>query len=315
MLAASFACLSLSALYGLTGVLAVLNTPMNVHLISENMDLVLKWSPPEGTASDFVYTTEFKPSGNWGKYRDGCVNISTLECDLSKMMVFSEYGTYRGRVHAQWGEERSAWAESNEITLDRDTVIGSPNVSLLSYDATIEVSIKDPVFRISTLRNVYPSATYNITYWKDGQEEKTKTISGLRQNRVVLSELDSWTKHCVQVQVNIEMNRKPSLPSRIVCERTNKEKDAPWVAAVVTFLIMTLAVVLVVVSVVYRKRISHFLCPNDALPEHFKECVFGPPNSPVYLAIQNSQPPEEVYHQVSIVAGDMTLEERHSLDT
>ena len=46
-------------------------------------------------------------------------------------------------------------------------------------------------------------------------------------------------------------------------------------AAVVTFVVMAMSVALVVVLVVYRKHISHFLCPKDTLPQHFKEvCMF-----------------------------------------
>lgn len=53
------------------------------------------------------------------------------------------------------------------------------------------------------------------------------------------------------------------------------EEAAPWVAAIVTFVFMAMAVALVVVAVVYRERISNFLCPKDALPQHFKEvCMF-----------------------------------------
>lgn len=45
-------------------------------------------------------------------------------------------------------------------------------------------------------------------------------------------------------------------------------------AALVTFFVMALAVALVAVTVVYHKTITHFLCPKDALPPHFKEvCV------------------------------------------
>lgn len=50
--------------------------------------------------------------------------------------------------------------------------IDSPGVLLIASGANLEVSIKDPVFRISTLRNVYSVATYNITYWKKGEEKK-----------------------------------------------------------------------------------------------------------------------------------------------
>ncbi|XP_071341642.1 interleukin-10 receptor subunit beta-like isoform X2 [Trachinotus anak] len=187
-------------------------------------------------------------------------------------------------------------------------IIGSPNISLFSNGATIEVSIKDPVFAVSSLRNVYISATYNISYWKDGQKEKAKHISNVQQNRVVLSDLDPRTKYCVQVQINTESNPHPSKPSGVVCASTTRE-DAPWVAAVLTFVLMAVGVALVVVLVVYRESISVFFCPKDALPQHFKEYLLAPPNSTIYLAMRNSHPPKEVYHQISILADHRTEEE------
>ncbi|XP_078119142.1 interleukin-10 receptor subunit beta-like isoform X2 [Sander vitreus] len=242
-------------------------------------------------------------------YKVVCVNISTLECDLTDLKLF-QYGRYTGRVRVQLGTESSAWVESNQIALDRDTIIGAPNVSLFSNGATIEVSIKDPVFRISSFRGVYNLATYNITYWKDGQKEKNQSISNMLQNRVVLINLDPWTKYCVQVQISTERHPNPkpnhTVPSAVVCESTTIEEEAPWVAAMVTFVVMTMAVAVVVVAVVYRKRISHFLCPKDALPEHFKEYLLAHPN---YLDMQNSYPPKEIFDPVSIIADGSTLEE------
>ncbi|XP_044073819.1 interleukin-10 receptor subunit beta-like isoform X2 [Siniperca chuatsi] len=303
--------LTFSALRGPTVVSGALNRPTNVRLTSYNMNLVLRWDSPAGAASSLVYTTGSSVTA----YRVGCVNISRLECDFTRLNIsISEYGKYTGRVRAQLGAESSAWVESNQITLDKDTIIGSPNVSLFTNGATIDVSIKDPVFKISALRNVYNYATYNITYWKDGQKEKARSISNIQQNRVVLNDLDLWTKYCVQVQINTERNPNPSKPSRAVCESTTNEKGAPWVAAVVTFVIMAMAVALVVVAVVYRKCISHFLCPKDSLPQHFKEYLLAPPSSPMYLAMRNSHPPEEIYHQVSIIAHDRPVEEGSPLE-
>nr|XP_019955206.1 PREDICTED: interleukin-10 receptor subunit beta-like [Paralichthys olivaceus] len=99
------------------------------------------------------------------------------------------------------------------------------------------------------------------------------------------------------------------MSSRTVCESTTNEQEAPWVAAMLSFVFMAMAVALVVISVVYRKRISHFLCPKDSLPQHFKEYLLAPPNSNIYLAMQNSQPPEEIYHKVRIIADDRTVED------
>ncbi|XP_059198142.1 interleukin-10 receptor subunit beta-like [Centropristis striata] len=302
--------LMFSTLCGSRVVSGILHTPTNVRLTSHNMNLVLRWDPPEQPASGLLYTTEY--SDRLSKSKVGCVNISTLGCDLTRLNTsIFEFGKYKGKVRAQLGTESSPWMESNEVTLDKDTVIGSPNVSLSSSGATIEVSIKDPVFAVSALRNVYSLATYNITYWKDGQKEKARSISGLQQNRVVL-ELDPWTKYCTQVQINTKSpNPNPSEPSEAVCESTTIDEEAPWVAAVVTFVVMAIAVALVAVTVVYRKRISHFLCPKDALPQPFTEH----PNSSMYLAMRNSHPPEEIYDPVSVITDSRTLEEECPLET
>ncbi|XP_034741234.1 interleukin-10 receptor subunit beta-like [Etheostoma cragini] len=299
--------LTLSTLWGSRVVSGVLSTPTNVRLTSSNLNLVLRWDPPDPPVSGLLYTTEY--SSPTQDYKVGCANISTLECDLTNFpnSIF-RYGKYTGRVRAQLGTNSSAWMGSNQITMDRDSIIGAPNVSLFANGASIEVSIKDPVFRISELRSVYHLATYNITYWKAGQKEKAQSSSTL-QNRVVLNDLAPWTKYCVQVQINTGRNPNHSVPSAAVCESTDNEEEAPWVAAVVTFVVMATAVAVVAAAVVYRKRISNFLCPKDALPQHFKEYLLAPPNSSMYLDMRNSRPPKEVFDPVSIVAGGGTLEE------
>lgn len=43
-----------------TVVSGILSRPTNVRLTSYNMDLVLRWSPPEGADRNMVYTTEYK---------------------------------------------------------------------------------------------------------------------------------------------------------------------------------------------------------------------------------------------------------------
>ncbi|KAL7385254.1 hypothetical protein ABVT39_018402 [Epinephelus coioides] len=303
--------LTFSTLCGSRVVSGVLSTPTNVHLTSYNLNLVLRWDSPEQPASSLIYTTEYKSIVT--DYKVGCVNISTLECDFTmcpNISVF-EYGKYRGRVRAQLGTESSAWVESNQITMDRDTIIGPPSVSLLSNGGVVEVSIKDPLFKISALRNVYNLATYNITYWKDGQKEKARNISNMQQNRVVLSDLDPWTKYCVQVQINTGSNHNPSQPSKAVCESTTIDEEAPWVVAVGMFVAMVAGVALVVVAVVYRKKCLH---PKYVLPQHFEEYLLAPPNSSLYLIMQNSHPPEEIYDQVSIIADNRTLEEGRPLE-
>ncbi|XP_077436571.1 interleukin-10 receptor subunit beta-like isoform X2 [Vanacampus margaritifer] len=284
-------------LNGATAVLVVLSPPRNVRLTSMNMNLVLRWDPPEGVTSDLFYTSECKNSVRMCHV--GCVNISTLECDFSSL---SRYGSYISRVRAQQGAEHSSWVESKQITLESDTMIGSPHVSLISNGTTIEISIKDPTFAISDLRTVYPTATYSVTYWKDGQNEKANSISSVLQTRKFLNDLDPWTKYCFQVQIIAKENSKPSQSSSTVCESTTGE--AVWLPAAVTFLVMTMAVTLVAIAVVYRRRISHFLCPKDKLPPY----LLATPSSPLYWAMHNSERLEEVYNSVKVIAEDKSVE-------
>ncbi|KAM8855734.1 interleukin-10 receptor subunit beta-like isoform 2-T2 [Spinachia spinachia] len=303
--------LAFSTVLGPIVVSGVLSPPTNVRLTSYDMNLLLVWDPPEGTASGLVYTSRYRAYSSHDIV--GCVNISSLECDLSRLSSsISEYGEYTGEVQALLGTERSAWIKSNQISLDQDTIISSPNVSLFSNGAAIEVRIKDPVFTISTLRKVYHSATYNITYWKDGQREKARSMSNIQQNRVVLSDLDPWAEYCVQVQINTQWNLNPSKPNTAVCASTTTE--APWVAAMVTFGFVAVTVALLVVAVVYRKPVTRFLCPKDLLPQHLKENLLTPLNSSMYVAMCNFNPPDEIYNPLSIIADGRTVEEGQQLE-
>ncbi|XP_034549890.1 interleukin-10 receptor subunit beta-like [Notolabrus celidotus] len=301
--------------YTLSGssVVSGLRPPSPVQLTSFNMDLVLRWDPPEGEAGDLRYTAQYSTvllAHRALGWRPVCVNTSLHECDLSHPKTpITVFGTYVGRVRTERGEERSDWGESANLTLDKHTIIGPPSVSLLSHRGNLDVSITDPHFSISSLRTVYNSPTYNITYWRDGQPEKAVSIPNIQQNLVVLDKLDPWTKYCVQVQIHVEMNVNPSRASRIVCETTANREEAPWVVAVVIFVFMAMVMTLIVLSVVYRKRISHFLCPKVSLPLHF-EHLRAPLDSSMYLVMDDSQIPKEVCHPVTVVTHGTAEEER-----
>lgn len=58
------------------------------------------------------------------------------------------------------------------LSLSPSAIIGPPNVTLLSVGTAIEVSIKDPEFAVSKLKEVFAPAAYSVTYWKDGEMEQ-----------------------------------------------------------------------------------------------------------------------------------------------
>uniref|UniRef100_A0A672HVM4 Fibronectin type-III domain-containing protein n=1 Tax=Salarias fasciatus TaxID=181472 RepID=A0A672HVM4_SALFA len=253
---------SLTALILLCSAFTTLGSPNNVRLSSYNMNLVLRWDRPEGEASDLLYTAEYK-------------RRRFNSCDFTPLHL-SVYGRYMGRVQAVRGAESSAWVESSPLTLDRDTVIGPPSVSLVSNGATVEVSIKDPMFQISDLRNVYGEPDYNVTHWKSSRNETVAENEHRQQTRLVLDDLDAWSRYCVQVQLKTGIDSRTSLPSNVTCQSTaGAGHGAPWLAAVLVLVGVSLAVALVVVVVRKRKSISRFLFPKDTLPQCLKEVGVG----------------------------------------
>ncbi|KAL3970374.1 histone deacetylase 7 [Sarotherodon galilaeus] len=301
---AASVCAFILALYALCGSAAGsggLSAPTNVRLTSYNMDLVLRWDPPEGTTDVLTYTAAYRSSSTG--YKNVCTNTSALECDFTSSLS-TVYGSYTGRVRAYRGAENSSWVESNLMIMDKQTFIGPPSVTLHVTGTSLEVSIKDPVFKHSELREMYTLATYNITYWKSSPKEEVKTVSGMMQDRVVFSNLEPMSEYCVQVQIIANLETGPSNYSDVVCEHTGDVDAAPWVAAVVAFVVMAAVVALVVTLVVYWTRISKFLCPEVVLPPHFKESLL-PANPSIYPV----SPISEHCDQVSIIADHRTEEE------
>lgn len=292
------------------GLLGVLEGPRQVLMTSYNMDMVLRWDPPLGGAPQLVYTTEYNTTVN--SYKPGCTKTRVLHCDFIAVGIHvSPYGTYTGRVRAHRGLESSAWVESGPLTLDVHTVIGPPNVTLYSSGVHMTVNMGDPVFRISQLRRIYNHASYNITYWKEGEEDTAQSLS-VQQNPVVLSDLEPWSRYCVKVRIKTERNHQ-SQESQVTCEKTTQQEGAPWLEAVVTFVVMAMAVTVVVVAVVYRKKLSIFLCPNYSLPQYFKKNIFETPSSRIYIAMRNYSPPVESYDQVNEVTKEKNTDQGRPL--
>ncbi|XP_015247159.1 PREDICTED: interleukin-10 receptor subunit beta-like [Cyprinodon variegatus] len=271
-----------------------LSSPTNVRLSSRNLNLILTWDPPAGAPSGLLYTT--KTLSKIKNYTQGCENIATHLCNLTSF-EYSVYGSYKGQVRAMLGAETSDWVESNWITLDKDTIIGPPTVSLIPIGQTLEVSIKDPDFHLSSLREVFNFPTYYITYWKKDQKEEPKHISNSEQNREVLGDLDPLTEYCVQVHIRTLKKMNHSEPSDVICEKTGPKEQPQWIPALSVFICMLVILVLILLTVLKWKRISQFLWPKVSLPQHLKESLLATSNSSVSLAVQ----PTETIDPVSVV--------------
>ncbi|XP_041662417.1 interleukin-10 receptor subunit beta-like isoform X1 [Cheilinus undulatus] len=282
---------------------SVLSPPSSVRLSSFNMDMVLRWDPPVGAAGELNYTAQYRTVlGREQLWISACLSTSLTECVLSSPNAsISSFGTYQGRVQSQRGDEVSEWTKSDNLTPDRDTIIGSPGLSLLANGRTMEVSISDPNFTMSSFRAVYGSPIYSIAYWKDGHKDDAKNKTGINQNPVVLDNLEPRTRYCVTVQIHPDMDRDPSRLSRTVCESTADGRESPWVEAVVLFVVIIIAMALVVLTIVYRKRIKKYLCPQISLSWNF-EPLQDSTKSAIYRAMQETLTQKEVCHPVVVIA-------------
>ncbi|XP_041699612.1 interleukin-10 receptor subunit beta isoform X2 [Coregonus clupeaformis] len=293
-------------LHGMTAVLAELPSPSNVRITSINMGLVLEWDSPQNHTENLTYRSEYKWGNDRGSYQAVCWNTTARSCDFTSHL--NKFGVYIFQVRVEREGETSHWVETEEFVMDEHTTLGPPSVTLVSSGADIEVSINDPVLRISEFKDVYNRVTYNITYWKEGQEEWAKPMKDIQLQKVVLA-LEPWTRYCFQVWVVTERFVKHSQPSNITCESTSKGKDRPWVVALVTFVVMAVTVALLGLAFWRCYRVVSFLRPKAKLPGHFTVYLLDPPCSSV-LALQNSPQPDEVYHEVTIMPVGTETEER-----
>ncbi|XP_041721827.1 interleukin-10 receptor subunit beta isoform X1 [Coregonus clupeaformis] len=280
-------------LHGMTAVLAELPSPSNIRINSVNMGLVLEWDAPQNHTENITYRAEYRSLVS--SYLVVCWNTTAQSCDFTSHL--NQYGVYNFQVRAERKGDTSHWMVTKQFVMDKHTTLGPPGVTLVSSGADIEVSIKDPVLRISEFKDIYSHATFNITYWKEGQEEKAKRTNDTQLRKVVLA-LEPWTRYCVQVWAYTLRFSKHSQPSNVTCESTGKGNDRPWVVA----LVMAVAVALLALAFWYCYWVVHFLRPKDKLPEHFTELLLDPPCSSI-LAMQSSPQPEKVYHKVSIMPG------------
>ncbi|XP_062312524.1 interleukin-10 receptor subunit beta-like isoform X1 [Osmerus eperlanus] len=286
------------------GVLAELPPPINVRIESINMELVLQWDVALNTTDNITYTAEYR--GFYLPYKAVCGNITALRCDFSSVLL--PFGVYSFRVRAELQREGSPWVEILDFGMDEHTKIGPPSVILNASGINIEVTIEDPAFRIKKFRDVYTRASYNITYWEKDQRDKAIYMSDIEQHRLVLPYLKFWTSYCVQAQVKTLRFNKLSQPSDVVCETTGKEGDKAWVLAVVIIVVVAVLVGLVVCGVLYGKKMVRFIWPKVKLPKHFKEYLWEPRDSCVFMAVQTSPPPQEVFHPVRVMAEDTPSE-------
>ncbi|KAL4608967.1 interleukin-10 receptor subunit beta-like [Arapaima gigas] len=293
----------LSGLCALSVALAVIPDPENITVVSHNLGVIVQWDYPREWHDKVNFTAQYR--GYLSDYKTVCSNQTIQSCDFTTKL--HHFGTYVFKVRAELNGEVSNWINISEFSIDKQSTIGPPSLTLYSKNGDIEVDLQDPVLRISTMKEVYNILTYNVTFWKEGQE-KVKTKKNTEQTRLMLHNLEPWTNYCVQAQVYVQGYKKNGELSEVVCKATTSNgKVKPWVVAVVlvvSFLTTSAFVLLIFVAGWFIYQASKFFYPNAKLPEHFKQYINEPCHYYIFMSMQNSPQQKEVYHPVTILSDE-----------
>ncbi|XP_061857667.1 interleukin-10 receptor subunit beta isoform X2 [Colius striatus] len=257
--------------------------PQNARIISFNLHSILRWDAPSFYKGNVTYTVRAKSiKFSVNTYKNVSTNLSLTECDVSSL---SAYGDYILQVRAESDNNHSDWVAIRFKPLD-DTVIGPPDVKAKSESGSLHVDFIGPFAEHDQekwpLKQHYGSWNYRILYWKKGSNAEVKHID-TKHNSEILSQLEPWTKYCLQVQAVIPEWNKTGQLSEELCEQTTHNGVTPvWIVVSVligSMLVVVIAVPVCFFSFLYLYRLTkHVFCPSYIFPQHLKEFLTKPPS-------------------------------------
>ncbi|XP_062391232.1 interferon alpha/beta receptor 1-like [Sardina pilchardus] len=288
----------LAAVFGLSGVLAVLPPPDNVRIFSEDLGLQLLWDPPVNASNKLTYTTQYRGAVGLS-FNAVCVSQWETSCDVTDRIT--PFGSYVLRVRAELGEQASDWVTSHEFNVLQMSNISAPSVELHTRRGEIEVQVKDPVMSLSNFHELYQPVEYVISYGREGEELRLEERSD--QSHVILSanRLTADVKYCVHVHISIPMFNKTSATNHTCIINSANDTVAGWQIVLVmlgSFVLVGLATLLLFGVGWYSYRGIRYLHPKAKLPEHFLIPSLLPPLSQMDQA---KGQPVELCHPLSII--------------
>nr|XP_023668864.1 uncharacterized protein LOC111844546 [Paramormyrops kingsleyae] len=112
----------------------------NPYFESRNFRNVLRWNQTNSTDEPILYSIQYNIYGSEWKEKQECQNITALSCDLTAETTdITEL--YHGRVAANGGKP----VLSPRFCPIRDTVLGSPEVSISPVMKSVTLTLKLPV--------------------------------------------------------------------------------------------------------------------------------------------------------------------------
>ncbi|PKU34447.1 hypothetical protein llap_15250 [Limosa lapponica baueri] len=160
-----------------------LPSPQNVALLSKDFDMILTWTPGEGSPPDVTYTVRYKSQERMEKWIKvpHCKNIHGTSCNLTCVLP-NFFVKVQARVKAVSGRFQSPWVESQFKEYHLDVELAPPVLNVNVMKNFIHVNASFPmatcVERLSWM--------YDLNLWEAGS--KDKGLSSLHREANVTKE-------------------------------------------------------------------------------------------------------------------------------
>uniref|UniRef100_H3A002 Interferon alpha and beta receptor subunit 1 n=1 Tax=Latimeria chalumnae TaxID=7897 RepID=H3A002_LATCH len=196
--------------------------PRQVKVEAVNTQFILRWIWNHQSNRNVTFTAQYKTLSvfEW-KTLAGCEYIANLECDFSDMKL-DFFKRHNLRVGAMYEKTVPQWSEPVQFTPVNDCKIGPPAVKLNFSGDRLDVQISDPRTHENESMSEYYDLSYNVVYWKNTSDSKSKIST--RQS-VTIYDLKPLMVYCVQVQAFAFF--KPGIFSPVQCKATTAEERFP----------------------------------------------------------------------------------------
>ncbi|KAM4657286.1 interferon lambda receptor 1 [Amazona ochrocephala] len=199
--------------------------PQNVTLLSKDFDMILTWTPGEGSPPNVTYTVRYESQERLDKWMKvpHCKNTHRTSCNLTCVLP-SLFVKVRARVKAASGQLRSPWAESQFKNYYLDVELAPPVLHVNVKENKIHVNASFPL--ATCVESM--SWMYDLNLWEAGSDDKKQYEGIFRKNTVSIDATALRGNYCLSARSSFQnIGFKHSKFSQPVCVLLN-HKAVEW---------------------------------------------------------------------------------------
>ncbi|XP_074750597.1 interferon lambda receptor 1 isoform X2 [Strix uralensis] len=235
--------------------------PQNVTLLSKDFDMILTWTPGEGSPPDVTYTVSEEHMDKWIKVPH-CKNIHRTSCNLTCVLP-NLFVKVRARVKAVSGQFQSPWVESQSKEYHLDVELAPP---------LLNVDVKENLIHVNAS---FPLATcvesffwmYDLNLWEAGSEDKKQYEHILRKTTVTIDTTALRGNYCLSARSSFQNTgfkySKFSQPMCVLLNHKAVEWKLPSSATIPVFVLPILLTSAFIICLLKqdakRKKMPHAL--------------------------------------------------------